>query len=492
MINGQNPIFFPRNTGFEPLQFYFMAPAMRLLNLPLAHIDLKVSTAIAGSATLIGVFLLARELAGTEVGLLTMLLMAVARWPIAMSRDGLRDAFSPLFVALTFYFFVRGFKSGRRSSFVWAGLFMAAGLHGYTAFRVVPIAILGIGALWLAWDLLRANRKWQAIQGQALNLGAMFSVTALACVPLLRYMNDDPAMFWYRALSRAGTTEAPIAGSVLSVLVSNLYRALLMFNLFGDNVWTVNISNWPTLSRWMAVLFGLGFIFFVLRAVRGDRFALLVLIAWFVALMPSALSLAFPNENPSVVRADGTAPFVFLMAAWPLALLRREVVKRLPGWSGQMLAAGALIVIVGTAASTDFHDYFVTFRDQYALSATNPSEVARQIRAFVSAGGDPSQAWLKGYPFWLDLRSVALESFGSFDWQNAVLETDKLTTIGSDPRPKLVILHIWDRPSIAKLRELYPLGVLAYHKSSTPGKDFLTYFVPGTQDFDENTLPAPP
>jgi hypothetical protein len=265
-----------------------------------------------------------------------------------------------------------------------------------------------------------------------------------------------------------------------------------MFNLFGDNVWTVNISNWPALSSLMAVLFGLGFTFFVVRAVRGDRWALLVLIAWFVALMPSALSLAFPNENPSVVRADGTAPFVFMMAAWPLALLRREVVKRLPGWSGQMLAAGALIVIVGTAASTDFHDYFVTFRDQYAQSATNPSEVARQIRAFVAAGGDPSQAWLKGYPFWLDLRSVALEAFGSFDWQNAVLETDQLATIGSDPRPKLVILHIWDRPSIAKLRVLYPLGLLAYHKSSTPGKDFLTYFVPGTQDFDENTLPAPP
>jgi hypothetical protein len=305
-------------------------------------------------------------------------------------------------------------------------------------------------------------------------------------------MNDDPQMFWYRALSRASTTEQPIAGNVLTVLAGNLYRAVLMFNLVGDQVWTVNIANWPALSSLLAALFGLGCIFFVVRAVRGDRWALLVLIAWFVALMPSALSLAFPNENPSVVRADGTAPFVFLIAAWPLELLRREVVKRLPGWSGQMLAAGALIVIVGTTASTDFHDYFVTFRDQYAQSATNPSEIARQIRAFVVAGGDPSQVWLKGYPYWLDLRSVAIEAFGSFDWQNAVLETDKLTDIGNDPRPKLVVVHIWDRPAIAKLRELYPKGKLAYHTSATQGKDFLTYFVPGTKDFDENTLPAPP
>ncbi len=492
VLHGQFSTFFPRNTGREPLQFYFVALLIRVLDLPLAHIALKVSTAIAGSVTLIFAFLLARELAGNEVGLLTMLLMAVARWPIAMSRAGLRYPFNPLFVAPTFYFLARGLKSSRRSDFVWAGLCMAAGLHGYTPFRVVPFAILGIGALWLAWDWLKSNRNFQAVRRQALNLGAMFSVTALACVPLFRYMNDNPQMFWYRALSRVGTTEQPIAGNVLTVIVNNVYRAMMMFNLVGDQVWTVNISNWPTLSSLMAALFGLGFIFFVVRAVRGDRWALLVLVAWFLCLMPSAGSLAFPGENPSVVRAGGSAPFVFLMAAWPLELLRREVVKRLPGLSGRVLAAGALIVIVGITARTDFYDYFVTFRQQYAQSATNPSEVAVQIRAFVAAGGDPSQVWLKGYPYWLDTRAISLEAFGSPDWQNAMMDVDKMTAIGSDPRAKFVIVHIWDRPAIAKLRELYPQGILAYHTSPTPGKDFLTYFVPGTKDFDENTLPPPP
>jgi hypothetical protein len=104
----------------------------------------------------------------------------------------------------------------------------------------------------------------------------------------------------------------------------------------------------------------------------------------------------------------------------------------------------------------------------------------------------PDSVWLKGFPYWLDARAVALESFDSFDWQNAVLDPEELTQAGDDARPKLFIVHIWDQPAIARLRELYPNGILAYHTSPTPGKDFLTYFVPGAEDFDENTLPPPP
>jgi hypothetical protein len=492
VLNGKDSIFFIRNTGREPLQFYFVAGLIRTLELPVAHIALKVSTAIAGSLTLIFVFLLARELAGTEVGLLTMFLMAVARWPIAMSRAGLRYPFNPLFVAACFYFLVRGLKSGRRSDFVWAGLAMAAGLHGYSPFRVVPLIVLVIGALWLIRNRLRRDRDGQAGWRLVFNLGASLSVAVLGCVPLLRYTLDQPDQFWFRTLSRIGSVEQPIEGNVFDVLMRNLYRAALMFNYTRDQVWTVNISNWPTLSSLMAALFGLGFIVFVVRMLRGDRWAGLVLVAWSMLLLPSALSLAFPDENPSVVRAGGSAPFVCFMAAWTVATLRREIVKRWPGWGGNVLAGVALITILGGVATTDYHDYFVTFRDQYAQSATNPSEVARQIRAFASAGVDPNHVWLKGYPYWLDLRAVAVESFGNFDWQNAMLDPNQLTAVGTDPLPKLVILNILDRPAIAKLRELYPTGVLAYHTSATPGKDFLTFFVPGTQDFNENTLPASP
>jgi len=175
-----------------------------------------------------------------------------------------------------------------------------------------------------------------------------------------------------------------------------------------------------------------------------------------------------------------------------MPIIRREAVKHWPGWGGRIAAAAGLAVIVGSLARTNFHDYFVTFRDQYDMSATNPSEIGTVVRAFVAGGVSPDSVWLKGFPYWLDARAVALESFDSFDWQNAVLDPEELTRAGDDARPKLFIVHIWDQPAIAKLRELYPNGILANHTSPTPGKDFLTYFVPGAEDFDENTLPTPP
>ena len=112
--------------------------------------------------------------------------------------------------------------------------------------------VLGAGWLVSAWR--QRDRDPQAGRRLVLNLWALFSVAVLACVPLLRYTLDEPGQFWFRALSRVGSVEQPIAGNVFEVLARNLQRAVLMFNYTGDQVWTVNISNWPTLSSLMAAL----------------------------------------------------------------------------------------------------------------------------------------------------------------------------------------------------------------------------------------------
>jgi hypothetical protein len=484
VLNGHTPVFFIRNTGREPFQFYYTAALIRLLDLPLAHIALKVGTALAGSVTLIFVFLMARELAGAEVGLWTMLLAAISRWPIALSRAGLRYPFAPLFAAPAFYFLARGLKSGRRSDFVWAGLFVGLGLQGYSSYRVVPLVILAIAGLWL---LLR----WRAPQTQQLggHVLVLLSTALVTCLPLVRYMLDRPDMFWYRVLTRLSSVERPLPEDVVSAVWQNLYRVFLMFNYTRDAVWTVNIANWPTLAPLLAGLFGLGLALglavLVVRALRRDVWAGFVLIAWVLLLMPSALSLAFPQENPSVARAGIVFPFVFLIAAWPLAWMRQAALQHLPGRPGRVAAAAGLALIVGLIARTNFRDYFVTFRDQYALSATNPSQVAAVVRGFTAAGIPPEAIWLKGYPHWLDARALALESFGTFAWRNAVLEPEALELAGTDPGPKLFIVHVDDQPAVDKLRELYPNGILARQKSSTPGKDFLIYFVPPAEAAEE-------
>ncbi len=489
VLDGQYSIFFFRNTGREPFQFYFTAALMRFFDIPVSHLALKIGTALAGSITLIFVFLLARALGGAEVGLWTVLLTASARWPIALSRAGLRYPYAPLFVAPTFYFLVRGLKSGRRSDFVWAGIFAGIGLHGYTSFRIVPVAVALVLGLWLVW-LWRTREA--SLTGLLQNGLTLFSVLVVVFMPLLRFALDRPDLFWERVLTRIGETEQAIVGDRLSLVWENMYRVILMFNFTRDPVWTVNIAFQPILSALLAGLFGLGFVHLLVRAVRGDRWALLILVVWFCLLLPSGLSLAFPNENPSVARTGAVVPFVFLIAAWPLALIRQTIVQHWPGAAGRMVAALGVLLIVGYIGQTELNDYFIRFRDQYALYATNPSEVGQVVRPFVAGGGRPDHVMLKGFPYWLDTRSVALESFDTLAWQNSTMEVTDLANMGSDDQPKLFILNLYDRPAIAKLRELYPDGRLVYHTSKTEGHDFLTFGVPGSADLDENTLPPVP
>ncbi|MBL8055554.1 MAG: glycosyltransferase family 39 protein [Anaerolineales bacterium] len=489
VLNGQYSTFFPRNTGREPLQFYFTAGLIRLFDLPINHMALKTGTAIAGSVTLLFVFLLARELGGTELGLWALLLSAVTRWPIALSRAGLRYPFAPLFLAPALYFTVRGLKSGRRSDFIWAGICAGAGLHGYSSFRIVPVllaVLVGLGLIW-AWRRGRADAA--ALLQNGLTLG---SVMLLATAPLLRYMFDEPEMFWYRIMTRLGTEERAYAGNVFSILGANLYRVFLMFNFTRDEVWTVNIAGQPIFSPILAGLFGLGFVYLLYRLTRRDRWAGVVLLTWVLLLLPSGLSLAFPNENPSVARAGIVFPVALTIAAWPLLLLRREAAKHWPSLAGRAAAGAALLALVALLARTELYDYYVRFRDQYASAATNPSEVGTVVKAYVAGGVLPQNVWLKGYPYWLDTRSVSVESFGNLEWPNGVMEPDQLEAAGHDDQPRLFIVHIWDRAGIAKLRAMYPDGRLTLHQSQTAGKNFLTYFVPGTADLDENTLPPPP
>ena len=285
-------------------------------------------------------------------------------------------------------------------------------------------------------------------------------------------------------------------------------------------------------------------------------------------LLPSALSLAYPDENPSVVRASAAMPFVFLILAIPLPILRRELgwrrakvrnsaapvsvlkdstragdgapslgaavtpslsapvsvlgdstragdgapslgapvsvlgdsTRAAPGASTLTLSGGLIagvipllpaVLILLFAARLDVYDYFKVFREQYALSATNPSEVGAVVKAYLAGGGELRDVWLKGYPHWLDLRAVAIES-GDITWANAVLESSQLASTVEPGRPRLYVVHYWDREALDSLHTLYPQGVVAFHDSPTPTKGFLTFFVPGAQTFDESSLPPPP
>ena len=98
--------------------------------------------------------------------------------------------------------------------------------------------------------------------------------------------------------------------------------------------------------------------------------------------------------------------------------------------------------------------------------------------------------WLNGRCNWADTRAVGIYA-GDVGWEQ-VMQPDEFTKLQGDTRPLLVILNPRGKECIAAMRADFPTGKLSLVKSARgTDKDFLTYFVPGTTDLDENTLNYP-
>ena len=475
IMQGQHRVFFPRNTGREPWQMYMTVAVMALLHLPLSHLALKVGTSLVSLATIPAVYFLGREALDREVGLLAAALVSVSTWHISITRVGLRFPLTALPAALSLGFLFRALRTNRRLNYVLCGLTFGLGLYGYTPIRILALAIAGCVVVKLLSER-RDIREW-GWWSFAGNVALIPLATAIAFAPLGRFMFDDPKMFWFRALSRAPKAGTPFLETVRQ-FVAALPRTLLMFNWTGDVVWVNTVPLLPVLSDLAGALLILGLVFALWRLVRSRQtvFAYL-LISTLVLLLPSTLSLAFPNENPSVVRAAGAIPFVFLLAAVPLALLLHRLRSILGDLWGQRAGLAVVALLVLFSARHAYTWYFVTYDSQYRHSAMNSSEMAQALLGITDTFGDIQHVYHKAYPYWVDTRAIAI-NMGDITWRNAILDINGFEPQLNDPAAKLYLVHPQDNEALAWLSQHYPEGYARTVHSRTPGKDFVLFFVP--------------
>ncbi|HRF48182.1 MAG TPA: glycosyltransferase family 39 protein [Anaerolineales bacterium] len=485
VIGGQAKIFFERNTGREPLQFYWTALVDAVLGTGVTFLSLKIGTALFGFLMLPSVYLLGRELEDETLGLLAVFLAAISFWAVAIARVGLRFPLSPLFIAPALFLVLRGLRTGRRNDFLIAGVVLGIGLYGYSPIRVLPIALAVVVGLFLLWPAARGRRA-ETIA----HLVLLFATALVVFTPLLRYMFDQGDEFWYRAATRLTSSESPIVGDPLQIFLQNNWNALLMFNYRGDSVWVNTLPGRPVLDLFTGALFVLGAGFALLRLIlKRDWRAAVLLVLVPVLLLPSTLSLAYPQENPSVVRAGGAIPVVAVLAAYPLWLLIRRLRTIELGAPGRWVAGGALAVVLGAATLLNQSMYFNEYPRQYMLAAQNASEIGEVIHDFANTFGSYDTAYVRPYPFWVDTRAVGMYA-GALERDYAI-QYDQLAATAEDPRPKLFILHRDDvadaiRPrgdeapqTLPELQRLFPEGVLSVYSSARPDHDFLVYYVPG-------------
>lgn len=491
VLNGTRRIFFPRNTGREALQFYLTAAMIRFTPLTISHLALKAGTVLVSIVAVPLTYFLGRCVYGRGVGLLASCFIALSRWHIAISRVGLRFPFTPTFVALTLPFLFRAFRRNRSGDWVACGIALGAGLHGYTSMRFVPLLLVVLVVAKTVFDLIRWLRRWLDLRtfpqswGEHTALSPDFwgraflgaGVSLLVFLPLVRYWCDRPDMFWFRAMTRVSDLERPLPGSPWRLLWGNVTDALLMFNYRGGPVWVNTVPGDPVLNTVVGGLFVLGVAFALWRlASRGDRRGAYLLLCLFVLLLPSASSLAFPEENPSVVRAGGAIPAVALFAALPVYVVAKALHRALRPrrWWLTVVVVGALFV---SAGGLTFDWYFREYDRRYRRKAWNTTELGEVARGFADSVGDLEHVFHVVYPRWVHTPNIGINA-GDVTWQNALLDLDDLQAHAADPEPKLYLLHINDRESLDALRARLPQGRMRRYQSAVPGKDFLIYFVP--------------
>ena len=263
VLRGNNFIFFQRNTGREAVQMYLTAAMAKIFGTGLSFLSLKLGTCLAGLFSLPFIYLLGKEIKNKEVGLLAMFFAGIAYWPNVISRVALRFALYPAFFAPTIFFLVRGIKRKKWNDFLYAGLFLGIGLHGYSPFRIVPFAVVLILLIYFLHTKSKDNRRLAVI---ALLLVGLISL--IVFLPLGRYASINYSSFAYRMQSRMTDVETALPGSVLTIFFSNLWKSLIMFQWDNGQIWVHSVPGRPALGVISAAMFSLGVILLVFRYIK--------------------------------------------------------------------------------------------------------------------------------------------------------------------------------------------------------------------------------
>lgn len=357
---GKYRVFYKENNGREGLFINLQALSVKIFgDEPWA---LRLVSAVFGTLTVFGMYLLGRELYSEGIGLLSSFFTAVGFWHVNFSRIGFRAVSSPFFLIFGFYFLFKALKELRTTHCalytILSGIFFGLGFYSYIAYRVMPILLLFLFFLW--WrELGREERKrfWK--------ITAIFlSVIFLVALPLGIYFLKNTADFFGRA-GDVSIFKKPWQDSLRNVALT-----LGMFHIRGDWNWRHNFAGQPLL--WWPV--GIFFLAGIGVAIRDCCHKMTKLqgvfpLLWFgVMLLPNFLS---PEGSPHALRALVTLPAVFLLsgigAAFSGDALRALLPKMFPRFH-RLLFLLLLFWFLLMHAGVTARDYFIFW--------ANRSEVA--------------------------------------------------------------------------------------------------------------------
>lgn len=470
ILAGNAGLTFSRNLVSEPLQYLWGALLSFAAGGQVGFVGLKLAYTLANFAALYFIYRLGAEIFDRWVGLGAAFLLGVSYWQIIQTRALLGSGLVLPLASAALFFLFSGLHRHRANYLALSALFVGLGLLTNKIFLIFPLVALLVSIFWLI-----IGREEGSGRAALSAFAQALLVVAVVSVPLLRAVANEPSAYLAPILSRVSDYETALSGNPLSLFLTNLWSALGIANWSNRSSWVDSLTLRPGLDLLSAAFFvaGVCAVVFSLRKTKNWRlYALLALYS--LLLLPSALSLAFPLENPSLSRALGALIPICVLSAVGLRVLLGALLAWPPAHNGTyklMLTGLVLLLVIGLNYRAAFSDYPATYRQ----NAWNSSEMANVIRQTELNTGMPQNVWVVGYPYWVAARAVALEA-GRAN-QDLALPSDQLEQTVNVIGSKLFLIHSSDSAAVQALQQLYPTGTIAMLESSVPDKNFLVFLV---------------
>jgi len=369
-------VFYPENFGREGLFINLQALALILTGEREPWV-LRLPSAIAGTMTVAGLYLLAAELYSARAALPAALFLACGFWHVNFSRIGFRAILAPLALVWGLYFLLRAKRGNAMAWSVLAGACFGAGVHSYIAFRIAP--------LMAVFPLARL--RWKA--------AAAFCAAGMAvALPLVVYFARHEGAF----LGRASSISVFIAGDTPAALLNSVGKTAGMLFFAGDGNWRHNIAGEPQLILPVAVMFVAG----MAAALRRWREHAPILSALAITALPPALTIEDP---PHALRGLMMVVPVYILAGLGGGAIWDAARRRIPA----PICALATAVLMVFVAWKGYQDYFVRWagnRETGRAFSSGMIDMVREMRRLPLE--TPKCVVLSPYPDMVEVRGFPI------------------------------------------------------------------------------------
>jgi len=373
VLAGHPTFYFTGASGHEPLYHTLRAGILALVGIN--SMGGHLLSIASGVLTIPLTYALCRRLFGQLTALVAAACLTFSFWSLMYSRFGLRHQAVVPPALTTFYLLwsmARSSPGSRRRPFV-AGIFLAAALYTYTASRLLPLILVGLG-LYLALAHRKQFRRWWRPLLVTLFVAAVLTVPLWVAIAQGR---SEAAAQGIGADARVAELSIPLrelwAGAPRPLL-ENIWTTLGMFHATGDPEWLYNIPGRPVFNYLGGALFWAGVVLCVYRWRQPRYFFLLLWLGFglfpaFISTPPASLShtiLAQPVAHilPAVAVvevyrwiklqiANGKSPFVH-------SSIRRSVDSQIRHALLSIVHC-SLFIFLATNGIRDLRDYFVVW-----------------------------------------------------------------------------------------------------------------------------------